>query len=192
MTSPAPKVLILLGSPRRAGNTAALAARIAEGAEEAGAQVESIRLNALKISPCQACDGCRRKEKGCVVDDDMQGLYTKIKEADALVYASPVYWFSMSAQMKAFMDRCYAFGVNKYNDLRGKKTAVAMSFGDRDAFESGCVNALRAFQDSFRYTGTNLVGMVYGSADGAGEIKADTDLMDRAKALGRSLVLTEA
>jgi multimeric flavodoxin WrbA len=118
----------------------------------------------------------------------MQSLYTKIREADALVFAGPVYWFSVSAQTKLVMDRCYAFGANEYHDLAGKRVAVALSFGDADVFASGCVNALRTFQDAFRYVGLELVGMVYGSADAPGEIISNTGLLTQAEDLGKRLV----
>ena len=180
--------MILLGSPRKKGNSAALAQAIAKGAKAAGAKVESVYLNGLEIKPCQACNGCRRKNGKCVVDDGMQSLYPKIESADAIVYASPVYWFTMSAQLKAAIDRCYAFGANEYKALAGKKAAVAMSYGDVDPFSSGCVNALRAFQDAFNYVGLNLVGMVYGSGDAAGDIRKNTDLMAEAEALGKKLI----
>lgn len=183
------KVLVLLGSPRKNGNSATLARAVAEGAQQAGAQVEMINLNTQKISPCQACQGCRKEDsQGCVVKDGMQELYPKILEADALVIASPVYWFTVSAQTKLFMDRWYAFGAKKYQDLNGKRAAVAMSYGDADAFVSGCVNALRTFQDAFAYVGMDLVGMVYGSADEAGEIANNLDLMKQATELGKKLV----
>ena len=182
------KILVLLGSPRKKGNSALLTHRIAKGAEDAGAVVETVYLQGLTIAPCRACNGCRKNDAGdCVVDDDMQPLYDKIRAADALVYASPVYWFTVSAQLKQFMDRIYAFGAKDYSELAGKKGAVAMSFGDSDAFNSGCVNALRTFQDAFRYVGMEMVGMVYGSASERGEIEANTDLMDRATRLGRKL-----
>ncbi|MFA7462552.1 MAG: hypothetical protein WCY59_05330, partial [Anaerovoracaceae bacterium] len=71
--------------------------------------------------------------------------------------------------------------------FRAKRIAVAMSYGDRDPFVSGCVNALRAFQDAFRFTGSDLVGMVYGSALEPGEIEADGALMRKAEDLGRKL-----
>lgn len=181
-------VLVLLGSPRKKGNSAVLAEHIAQGAESAGAQVETVYINRLDISPCQACQGCQKEgAKGCVVDDDMQQLYPKISAADAIVYASPVYWFTVSAQIKKVMDRCYAFGANRYQDLAGKKVAVAMSFGDADVFVSGCVNALRTFQDICGYTQMKMVGAVYGSASEAGEIVSNTDLMDQAEALGKTL-----
>ncbi len=181
------KVLILLGSPRKKGNSAALAGRIAAGAEGAGAEVELVYLNGLKISPCQSCYACHKPDSaGCAVDDDMQPLYEKLKAADAWVWASPVYWFNVSAQTKLVMDRLFAMGAYRINPTK-KKGAVAMSFGDIDPFASGCVNALRVFQDACRYIGLPLVGMVYGSANDPGEIAANAELMSKAEALGKKL-----
>jgi multimeric flavodoxin WrbA len=181
------KVLILLGSPRKKGNSATLAERIAAGAEAAGAEVEQVYINGLKISPCQSCYACQKPDStGCAVDDDMQPLYLKLKEADAWVWASPVYWFNMSAQTKLVMDRMFALGAYKINPAK-KKGAVAMSFGDTDPFTSGCVNALRTFQDACRYIGLPLVGIIYGSAGDPGAIAANAELMSKAEELGRKL-----
>ena len=183
------RVLGLLGSPRKKGNSAALAAAAARGAESAGAEVETIYLNGLKISPCQACGSCRKAERsGCAQDDDMQVLYPKIMAADAFIIASPVYWFSMSAQTKLFMDRWYMFGAEDYRALTGKRAAVVMSYGDEDPFMSGCVNALRSFQDAFRYVGIEPVGFVYGTGGETGKPTAENRLMTKAQALGRRLV----
>lgn len=181
------QVLVLLGSPRKKGNSAALARRIGAGAESAGARVEIVYLHGLNIAPCQACYACQQPEaEGCALDDDMQPIYAKLKRADAWVLASPVFWFNMSAQMKLFLDRCFAMRAYQI-DPRGKKAAIAMSFGDSDPFTSGCVNALRCFQDAFSYIGLPLAGMVYGSANRAGEIEQNDQLMQEAEELGRSL-----
>jgi multimeric flavodoxin WrbA len=182
------KILALLGSPRKKGNSTALADKIIEGAEAAGAAVEKIYLHGQKIAPCQACYVCRKpNSRSCAIDDDMQPIYQKLIEADAWVIASPVYWFSMSAQTKLFMDRCFAlFNIEK-DALAGKNIAIAMSYADADPFMSGCVNALRTFQDAFAYVGATIVGMVYGSADKPGEIKSNQALMAQAEALGRQL-----
>lgn len=183
-------VLVVLGSPRRDGNSAALAARIARGAESAGADVETVFLQDLEISPCRGCDTCKEPgSKGCAINDDMQEIYPKLIGADAWVIASPVYWFTMSAQTKLFMDRCYALTAYGENPFAGKRIAIAMSYGDADAVRSGCVNAIRTFQDAFRYTGSKLVGMVYGSAMRAGEIESNEALMRQAKDLGNRLVV---
>jgi multimeric flavodoxin WrbA len=183
------KVLVLLGSPRKKGNSATLAERIIKGAETAGATVERVYLHGQNIAPCNACYACQKKDsKGCAIDDDMQPIYKKLIESYAWVIASPVYWFTMSAQTKLFLDRCFGLFAYKKNVFKGKRIAIAMSYGDADSFSSGCVNALRTFQDSFTYTGSTIVGMVHGSADKAGEIKTNKRLMGQAEKLGEELV----
>ncbi|CAB1081572.1 hypothetical protein D1AOALGA4SA_9222 [Olavius algarvensis Delta 1 endosymbiont] len=182
------KVLVLLGSPRKKGNSTTLAKKIVEGAEAAGAAVEQIYLHGQEIAPCQACYACQKPDsKGCVIDDDMQPIYKKLLAADAWVFASPVYWFSMSAQTKLCLDRCFALLAFGKDVFVGKRIAVAMSYGDADPFVSGCVNALRSFQDASRYVGADMVGMVYGSAEKPGEIGSNQSLMQEAEALGRKL-----
>ena len=183
------QVLVILGSPRKKGNSSALAARISRGAKSAGAEVETVFLHGLKISPCRGCDTCQKNDsKGCAIKDNMQDIYPKLVTADAWVIASPVYWFTMSAQTKTFMDRCYALTAYAENPFAGKRIAIAMSYGDVDPVKSGCVNALRTFQDAFRYTGSKIIGMVYGSATKAGEIQNNEALMREAEDLGKRLV----
>ena len=183
------QVLAILGSPRKKGNSSTLAARISRGAESAGAEVEIVFLHALKISPCRGCNTCQKDDsRGCAIKDDMQEIYLKLIRADAWVIASPVYWFTMSAQTKIFMDRCYALTAYAENPFAGKRIAIAMSYGDADPFGSGCVNALRTFQDAYRYAGSKIVGMVYGSATEAGEIADNKALMQKAEQLGKQLV----
>ena len=183
------QVLVILGSPRKKGNSSTLAARIARGAKSAGAEVETVFLHGLKISPCRGCDTCQKTDsKGCAIKDDMQDIYPKLVKADAWVIASPVYWFTMSAQTKIFMDRCYALTAYSENPFVGKRIAIAMSYGDVDPVKSGCVNALRTFQDAFRYAGSKIVGMVYGSAMKAGEIAENKALMQEAEELGKRLL----
>jgi multimeric flavodoxin WrbA len=185
------RVVVLLGSPRKKGNSTVLANQIINGAESCGAMVESIYLNGLTIKPCQGCYACQKPDSsGCVVDDDMQTVYPKLQAADTWVIASPVYWFSMSAQTKLFMDRCFALfneAVEK-NGFLNKQIAIAMSYGDTDVFNSGCVNALRSFQDAYGYAGAKIAGMVYGSAEEPGEIESNTTLMKQAEELGKKLV----
>jgi multimeric flavodoxin WrbA len=182
----AKKIVILLGSPRRDGNSAALAERIAEGA--AGAEVEVFYLHGMKIAPCNACEACHKPgAKGCVIKDDMQRLYPRMTEADAIVFASPIYWFTVSAQMKLAMDRCYALIRPDGHAFRGKRIGLAFSYGGEDPFDSGCTNAIRMFQDAFGFIGAEIVGIVYGSASGAGDIRSNQKAMDEAKELGRKL-----
>jgi multimeric flavodoxin WrbA len=181
-------VLVLMASPRARGNSTILAEEAAKGAKDAGATVEAFRLAKMKIGPCLACEGCRKPgADGCVRNDDIKLLHAKLRDADALIIASPVYWFTMSAQAKLFMDRLYAFGAEGYKPLKGKRIGIILTYGDADPFSSGAVNALRSFQDAFAYLSAPIKGMVYGSADKPDEVLANKTLLKEAYALGRKL-----
>ena len=183
------KVMIMMGSPRKNGNIAALVEQVAEGSRSVGGEVDTIYLHGMKINPCDACDICQGDiERDCIVDDDMTELYPRLREANVLVIASPVYWFTVSAQTKLFMDRCYALGSPRGYALGGKRIGVLLTYGDSDPFNSGAVNALRTFQDTYNYVGAEIVGMVYGSASGPGEIRSNSDVMRNALELGKRIV----
>jgi len=183
-------VLVLLGSPRKRGNSAILADRIAKGARSVGARVETLFIHGMKIAPCNSCYACQKpNSKGCSIKDDMHIVYKKLMETDVWVIASPVYWFTVSAQTKLWMDRCFALLPYAKEAFAGKRIAIAMSYGDNDPFKSGCVNALRTFQDAFGYVQAHICGIVYGSAMDAGEIKKHEVLMKEAEELGRQIVV---
>ncbi len=102
------RVLILAGSPRKNGNSAALCRSFASGAEESGHQVETIYLGEKKIGYCRACYHCQKSNGVCIIKDDMAEILDRMNAADVLVMASPVYFYSVSAQMKALIDRTVA------------------------------------------------------------------------------------
>ena len=182
------KVLAFLGSPRKKGNSALLAEQVMDGARATGAKVESFYLHGMEIKPCTGCDACRsKKQTDCILKDDMTPLYSKLRQADAIVMATPVYWFSVSAQTKLFMDRWYAMGGEAGYPFKGKRFGIVLTYGDEDPFCSGAVNALRMFQDALGYVGAEIVGMIYGSADKAGEIKKNKNLLKKAYQLGKDL-----
>jgi len=182
------KILILMGSPRKNGNSAVLAKNLADGATASGARVETIDIQGMDINPCTGCDRCQGKQSsGCVIVDDMQGIYGKLVEADAIVFASPIYWFSVTAQLKMVIDRIYAIGGGNSNVFEGKNLGILLTYADSDPFTSGAVNALRMFQDISAYLGTAIVGSVYGSAFEAGEIAENKELLREARELGNKL-----
>lgn len=187
----AKKVLILNGSPRRGGNSSVLADQVRKGVEEAGGEAEVVYLHGLDISPCDACDSCQGMDEiDCIVEDDMQTLYPKVYEAEAIVYASPIYWFTVSAQTKLFMDRCYGLGGNGIEDhgLAGKKIGVTLVYEGDDPYDAGAINAIRTFQDMFNYVPADIVGFVYGTAGDPGEIRKQDEVMRKASDLGKELV----
>lgn len=107
------KLLVVLGSPRKGGNSETIAEKIAEPMGKAGWSIEYVRLNDLKLRPCQGCGGCD-KTGMCVVKDDMIDLYKTVDEADRIILASPIYFYGLSAQSKIFGDRCQARWARKY------------------------------------------------------------------------------
>ena len=184
------KILVVMGSPRKNGNSSTLAQNVIAGAKNAGGVVDSYCLHEMNIKPCDACEACRKNDsRECIIDDDMQELYPKLYEADALVIASPIYYFTVSAQTKLFIDRWYALGEGKTTVINGKQIGIILTYEDTNPFTSGAVNALRTFQDAFEYLGASIVDMIYGRASEAGEIKANQDLMDRAYQLGQKLAI---
>jgi multimeric flavodoxin WrbA len=107
------KILGIAGSPRRNGNTDLLLAEFLKGAVSKGAEVKTIYLNDLKISPCQHCDSCF--EAGtCKIQDEMQTIYTELEKADVIVLASPVQFSGPPAAVKAMIDRCQSLWARKY------------------------------------------------------------------------------
>lgn len=107
------KILAIYGSPRRDGNTAVLLNRTAQGAMDAGAQIEKIVLRDLRISPCLEIYGC--KETGrCVIQDDFQRIYDQLLECQGLMLASPIFFYTVSAHTKILIDRCQSLWVKKY------------------------------------------------------------------------------
>ena len=107
------KILAIYGSPRRKGNTTILLNHAAQGATEAGAQVEKIVLRDLKMSPCLEIYRC--KETGrCVIQDDFQMIYDHLLSCQGLMMASPIFFYTVSAHTKILMDRCQSLWVKKY------------------------------------------------------------------------------
>lgn len=181
-------ILVVNGSPRKSGNTALLADQLTAGAREAGAEVESFVLHDMDIRPCDACEVCHETSQGtCIIRDDMQALYPRLQRADAIVIASPIYWFSVNAQTKLFIDRCYALESPQGSALAGKQFAVILVYGDTDALASGAINAVHMFQDMCRYLKADLTTVIHASALQAGAIKEQPDLLDQARRVGRQL-----
>ena len=150
------RVLILSGSPRKGGNSDLLCDQFAKGAEEAGHQVEKIRIQEKKIGPCLACYGCRGTGK-CVQKDDMEDILTKMAAADVLVLATPVYFYSMDGQLKTLIDRT----LPRYTEIRDKEVYfIATAAAGQGAMER-TIDAMRGFSDCL--PGAKVKGVIYGS-----------------------------
>ena len=185
-------VLILKGSPREKGNSAVLAEQAAAGARQAGAQVESIYLHGLDIRACDACDLCREPGSTCVIEDDMQGLYPKLAAADAILLASPIYWFTFSAQMKLCIDRWYGFQSSNWQEVKAKQFGIILTYGDTDLYTSGAINAIHTYETMARFLHSEIVEIVHGSLNDAGEAEKHPELMEKAFRLGQKLAAASA
>ena len=181
------QVVILKGSPREQGNSNVLADQVAAGAQESGAAVESFYLHGMDIRPCDGCDFCQ--ETGvCVLKDDMQPLYAKLLAADAIVLASPIYWFTYSAQLKLCIDRWYALWNFKNDMFKGRPVGIVLTYGDTDLYTSGGINAMHAFESMFRFLQADIVGWVHGSVTDIGDAQKNPELMQKARQLGQQIV----
>ena len=126
------KILILNGAGKRNGNTAALIKAFTDGAVSAGNEVKEFYLQDMNIHGCLDCQGCTRKPVGdihpCVQSDDMDQIYEALKDADIMVFASPVYWFSVTGTLKTAVDRLYALQQNSRGSFN-KQTIFLMTSG---------------------------------------------------------------
>lgn len=122
------KVLILSGSPRKSGNSDALCDEFARGAKKAGNDVEKIRVSEKNIAPCRACYYCRDHAGKCVFQDDMGDVLQKIIDCDVLVLASPVYFYSVCAQLKTVIDRTVA----RWTEIANKELYYIATAAEED------------------------------------------------------------
>ena len=188
-------VLVFLGSPRKKGNSEILTEAVLEGVREAGGSPEIIRLCDLKISPCISCGGCNKTSK-CVVEDDMTPLYDKIITIDKIIVASPIYFYGITAQTKAFIDRTQALWNRKRlmekkgewlgnTDRKGFFISVAATRGAR-IFE-GAVLTMKYGYDAM---GTNYAGdFLVTGPDKRGDMAKNEQKLSEAREAGKNFIL---
>ncbi|MDP8210181.1 MAG: flavodoxin family protein [Candidatus Stygibacter australis] len=149
------KILAVLGSPHKEGNTAAiLSFYLAEAVKKyPEAEVENIYLQNLNIKGCQACFYCKKADtKTCIINDDMTDLYPKINDADVLIFATPIYWWNMTSQMKTFIDRLYALDF-RAGALKGKKLVFLTTYGAPEYNSSGAYFVEQSLASMAKFTG---------------------------------------
>ena len=169
------KIAILNGSPRL-GNTAAMVDAFAEGAKEAGHEVEILHVGKMKINGCLACEYCHGKGEGkCVQKDDMEKVMPAYKEADMIVYASPIYYFGMTAQILAAIQRVYAIG----KPAKAAKSALLLS----SAFPAPYEGAIATYKAMLGFTGVEDAGIITAAGDENGSEAKLAEIRAFAKAL---------
>ncbi len=136
------KILVLNGSPRINGNTAAMINAFVEGAKENGHTITVVPVCKKKIAGCLACEYCHTKGEGkCIQQDDMQEVYPVLEEAEMLVVASPIYYFGFSGQLQCAINRIYALGKPK----NLKKAALFLSSGSDDVYDGAVYEYRQSF-----------------------------------------------
>ncbi len=125
------KIVVITGSPRKNGNSFAMTDAFTKAAEAKGHTVTRFDAAMKKVGGCRACETCFKTGKACSFDDDFNTVAPAILEADAIVYSTPVYWYSIPAQIKGVMDRIYSFCVGG-KDIAGKECALITCCEEHD------------------------------------------------------------
>ena len=166
-------ILVLMGSPRKHGNTDQMTDEFIRGAQEAGHQVEKICLKDWKINGCLGCGACQRNGGACVQKDDMSDIYKKWLAADVVVLASPVYFYTWSAQIKAVLDRTFAI------EQKVKDTTLD--------YMRLMLESFRKYIGCFRSGGNQEGGYVFGLGTNAPGDVAGSDAVMKSYEMGRAV-----
>lgn len=175
------KVLILSGSPRKGGNSDILCDEFARGAAQSGNAVEKIRVAEKNIGFCRACYACRAEGR-CAIKDDMAEVLQKMIDADVIVFASPVYFYSIDAQLKALIDRTVA----RWLEVKDKEFYYIITAADgEEAAAQTTLACLRGYADCVK--GAKEMGVIYGmGVYEKGEVTS-TAAMARAYDMGKGV-----
>lgn len=181
-------VTVLLGSPRVDGTSERLAGSFSIGAEEKGYEIRKIRLSDKNIKPCLGCGGCWSTGTPCVQTDDMLSIYHELEKSDVIAFATPLYFYSWSAQTKLMWDRLISvYSAKSEIDLRNKKAVLIASAGDAG---TECFDGLiSSFRLACGYTKWKIAGIVcapgmHGKTDVA---QHGREYILKAYALGKNL-----
>jgi multimeric flavodoxin WrbA len=178
----AKKITVLTGSPRRGGNTDLLAEAFIKGAAAAGNEVFRFDTAALNIAPCVDCKYCFANEGDCQQKDDMQEIYAALRQSDTLVFASPVYWFDFTAQIKLAIDRLYN-SVGKQYPI--KECALLLACANPDGRVAD--GAITTYQGICKYFSWQNLGIILQSGVADKGAVNGKDSLVKAKELGESI-----
>lgn len=183
MTKSEKRVIGIVGSPRRNGNTELIVDSILEGAKDGGASSQKVILKELDIAPCRACNSCT-KTGSCVHNDDMEDLLTQMFDSDVWILGTPVYWWGPTAQFKAFLDRWYC--VNDRSKFKGKEIIVVIPSGGSGEYNYGPTRDM--IERVIPYLGMVHVRTILASGIGRkGAIENHPDILETARQTGTDI-----
>ena len=180
------KVLVLKASPKKDGNTAAMADQFIAGVRSVGhTDIVEFHLNDLTIGPCQACNGCLRPPySGCVLDDDFMTIFPEFRDADLVVFAAPVYWWHLCAQMKTFVDRMHPMlTFDRDHSLSTKDLVLITAYLAEDPY--GVELVIKMFESITGWAGMGFNVVRFHSA--AGHVRDNERKLTEVFQLGQSL-----
>jgi multimeric flavodoxin WrbA len=183
------KILGVVGSPRKNGNTDILVTRVLAGAESVGAITNLVRLGELSIKECDGCHVCWNGQR-CSKNDDLGELYTEISRSELIVLGTPVYWYGPTALMKGFIDRWVYFNcpVNRVH-VRGKSVVIVIPYEEEGPEIVAPVVSF--FEKCCEYLEMNLFGkLIVPGVGRRGEVLEKESCMKEAFELGKRLVAT--
>jgi multimeric flavodoxin WrbA len=180
------RILAVIGSPRKGGNTDLLVGKMAEGAASKGAKVDTLRLGELNIRECDGCHVCWQR-KPCSKRDDMLNIYPKIIESDAIIFGTPVYWYGPTALMKAFIDRFVYFNCPENRaKIKGKKAVIVIPFEEQNPDTARPV--VEFFEKCFNYLEMHLAGSIIAAGvSDKGDVLKKPDRLQEAYEMGARL-----
>jgi len=187
------KVVTILGSPRKDGNSAILTQEIIDIAKKSNNNIQSFHLNKLNYKGCQACMSCKTKTDYCVINDDLKEVLEAIRDCDALVLASPIYFADITAQMKGLIDRTYSYLVpdflNKPEPTR-LKTGKTLIFilPQAQPGEKLFADIFPKYEFFLKIMGfTNTYQVRACGVLEAGSVKENPDIIDKVREIAKSI-----
>jgi multimeric flavodoxin WrbA len=180
------RIIGIIGSPRKKGNTDILVSNILEGAKSEGAKTETIFLADLHIRECDGCHVCW-KGKPCSKNDDMNSIYPKIIDSDAIIFGTPVYWYGPTGLMKMFIDRFVYFNYPPNRErIKEKKAIIAVPFEEDNPATAALLVSF--FEKCFKYLQIELTAkLIVSGVTRKGDILKKQDVLTEAYALGIKL-----
>lgn len=182
------KLLAIVGSPRKGGNTDILVDEALDAFRKVDGDTEKVSLNSLQIKPCQGCFSCMKGDgldSVCIQKDDMTELYQKMLSADAFIWATPIYMWSPTAQMKLFLDRLFPLGDYQKTRwrcaLNNKPVGLIIVYAETDPLHSGVFQTRDILKVVAEASGGKVNFVIHSTVGEKGQVRQNKELIQRVR-----------